>query len=83
MLVNKRQLSDILDGISNGEMRRMGYSLGSSHTQQNPHYWEKHSVGSEAFAHFTSALSTNSVAMEKLINIFEKSYEIYKEIMSL
>ena len=82
-LVNRRQLSDILDGITNGEMRRKGYDLGASHTQRNPTYWKTHKVGEEAFAHFTSALATNNVSAEQLVNIFPKSYEIYKEIMQL
>lgn len=82
-LVNIRQLSDILDGITNGEMYRMGFGLGASHTYKNPNYWKTNSVGAEAFAHFTSALGGNPVMAEQLINIFEKSYEIYKEIMKL
>ena len=64
-------------------MRRKGYDLGASHTQRNPTYWKTHKVGEEAFAHFTSALATNNVSAEQLVNIFQKSYEIYKEIMQL
>ncbi len=82
-LVNRRQLSDILDGITDGEMLRMGYSLGASHTERNIDYWKKHKVGEEAFAHFTSAISINREVEEMLAGIFSKSYEIFKEIMRL
>ena len=80
-LANKRQLSDILDGLTNGEMRRKGIDLGATHTGRDPDYWKKHTVGSEAFAHFTSVLSTNSKNSEMLLGIFPKSYAIYEEIM--
>ena len=80
-LVNKRQLSDILDGLTNGEMRREGIDLGATHTSRTPDYWKKHTVGSEAFAHFTSVLSTNSKNSEMLLGIFPKSYAIYEEIV--
>ena len=82
-LVNRRQLSDILDGITDGEMYRMGYGLGASHTKRTPNYWKKHSVGTEAFAHFTSVLSTNLKNNEMLVGIFPKSYAIYEEILKL
>jgi hypothetical protein len=61
-------------------LQKKGYDLGTTHTRRTPNYWKKHPVGVEAFAHFTSALSINPKAAEKLINIFEKSFIIYKEI---
>ena len=82
-LVNKRQLSDILDGITNGEMQRMGYDLGATHTRRTPDYWKKHTVGSEAFAHFTSVISTNKKMEEKYRAYFPKSFQIFEEILRL
>lgn len=83
VLSDRRQLSDILDGITNGKMEQLNFGLGGSHTRRDKDYWKKHSVGVEAFAHFTSALITNPKSAEMLINIFSKSYQIYKEILSL
>lgn len=82
-LVNIRQLSDILDGITNGEMYRMGFGLGASHTYKNPNYWKTHSVGSESFAHFMSILSTNKQMVERYRAYFPKSFEIFEEILKL
>lgn len=82
-LVNKRQLSDILDGITNGKMRESGYCLGASHTKFKKDYWTKKPVGREAFAHFTSILGSNSQMKEMYAKIFPKSFEIYKEILEL
>lgn len=83
VLVDKSGLSDILDGITNGEMLRMGFDLGASHTRKNPKYWDTHSVGVEAFAHFTSILSTNTQRIESYKAYFPKSFEIYEEILNL
>lgn len=82
-IADTRQLSDILDGITNGEMERLGYSLGASHTIKTKDYWDFHPVGREAFAHFTCILTTNPKQLEILINIFPNSFAIYKEIMKL
>lgn len=82
-LVNRRQLSDILDGITNGEMRRKGFDLGATHTRRTPNYWKKHTVGSEAFAHFTSVISTNKKMEEKYRAYFPKSFQIFEEILRL
>lgn len=82
-IANVRQLSDILDGITNGEIRRLGYSLGASHTRRNPDYWKTHSVGSEAFAHFTSVISCNKKMEEKYRAYFPKAFQIYEEILKL
>lgn len=82
-LVNKRQLSDILDGITNGEMLRMGFDLGASHTRKKPNYWKTNSVGAEAFAHFTGILSTNKQMIESYRAYFPKSFEIFEEILNL
>jgi len=82
-LSDMRQLSDILDGITNGEMRKCGYSLGASHTAKDEKYWQKHSVGTEAFAHFASICATNRKKVEHFMTYFPKSYEIFKEIMVL
>jgi hypothetical protein len=78
---NTRQLSDILDGITKGKMRKSGYSLGGSHTKQDENYWDYHPVGREAFAHFTSILTTNPKMKELYMEMFPKSFEIYKEIL--
>ena len=80
-IANKRQLSDILDDLTNGKMRKSGYNLGGSHTKQDEKYWDYHPVGREAFAHFTSILATNLKMKEMYIEMFPKSFEIYKEII--
>ncbi len=82
-LVDKGQLSDILDGITNGKMRECGFDLGAGHTQRNKNYWKNHPVGGEAFAHFTSIIAVNSNMLERYMAYFPKSFEIFKEIMQL
>lgn len=82
-LADKRQLSDILDGLTNGEMRREGIDLGATHTRRTPDYWKKHTVGSEAFAHFTSVISTNKNMEEKFRAYFPKAFQIFEEILKL
>ena len=74
------QLSDILDGLTKGELKKLNKGFGWGHPDG---YWDNHSLALEAFANFTSAFATNPKMAEMLMNIFPNSYDIYREILEL
>ncbi len=74
------QLSDILDGLTKGELKKLNKGFGWGHPDG---YWDNHPLALEAFANFTSAFATDPKMAEMLMHIFPNSYDIYREILEL
>ena len=78
--MNRGDLSDILEGATNGKLQ-CGYGHGKSYWSQRTYFGVRDGLATEAFAEMSDSTFSNPESLETIKKYLPKSYSIYEEMI--